>query len=120
MSKQIVADKDLVAKCGLYCGACGKYLAGKCPGCEKNDAATWCKVRACCNRHFFRTCAECGAHEDVNDCGWFSNWLTRLIGFVFNSDRSRCIQMIRDSDLKSYAESMTIKRARSLPRRGKR
>jgi hypothetical protein len=34
--KQIIADKNLVAYCGLYCGACNKYLDGKCPGCQKN------------------------------------------------------------------------------------
>jgi len=31
--KEIIADEKLVAKCGLYCGACGAYLKGRCPGC---------------------------------------------------------------------------------------
>lgn len=30
MMKNIKADKQLIAACGLYCGACRKYLAGKC------------------------------------------------------------------------------------------
>ena len=42
--KEIVADPKLVAYCGLYCGACGAYLRGRCPGCIENYKATWCKV----------------------------------------------------------------------------
>lgn len=34
--EEIITDNvTLVAKCGLYCGACGKYLSVKCPECEK-------------------------------------------------------------------------------------
>ena len=46
-AKQIVVDKKLIAKCGLYCGACNSYITGKCPGCNENVKATWCKIRNC-------------------------------------------------------------------------
>ena len=32
--KNIKADKAMIAVCGLYCGACRKYLMDKCPGCR--------------------------------------------------------------------------------------
>lgn len=38
--KQVVADPNLVAYCGLYCGACGAYLKERCPGCHSNAKAT--------------------------------------------------------------------------------
>ena len=44
----IAVNADLVASCGLYCGACRAHLAGKCAGCRENAKATWCKIRSCC------------------------------------------------------------------------
>ena len=42
--KEIVADTNLIGYCGLYCGACKRYLKDKCPGCHKNEKAAWCKT----------------------------------------------------------------------------
>jgi hypothetical protein len=39
--KEVLVNKDLVAHCGLYCGACGAYLKGRCPGCHENVKAGW-------------------------------------------------------------------------------
>jgi hypothetical protein len=50
---------ELVACCGLYCAACRKYVAGKCPGCRAHNEKHWCKVLACCRQKGFETCAEC-------------------------------------------------------------
>ena len=35
--KTIVSDTQNIAACGLYCGACRKFLAEKCPGCKQNE-----------------------------------------------------------------------------------
>ncbi len=35
--KEIVSDPKLVAYCGLYCGACKRYLQEKCPGWTFDD-----------------------------------------------------------------------------------
>lgn len=48
--KTITASTDHIAACGLYCGACRKYLNDKCPGCRQNDRATWCKSDNAANR----------------------------------------------------------------------
>ena len=61
--KTITSNTELVAYCGLYCGACGAYLKEKCPGCHQNEKATWCEVRYCCVEHKYSTCAECSVFE---------------------------------------------------------
>lgn len=38
--KDLIGDEKLVAACGLYCGACHKFLTGKCPGCKENEKAS--------------------------------------------------------------------------------
>lgn len=51
--KTITASVERIAACGLYCGACRKYLKGKCLGCRQNDKAAWCKIRQCCQAKGF-------------------------------------------------------------------
>ena len=45
--KTIVPDIQNIAACGLYCGACRKFLIGKCPGCKHNEnTPIWSSYRA--------------------------------------------------------------------------
>ena len=104
--KSIAADQSLVAYCGLYCGACSKYLKDKCPGCHLNEKATWCKVKSCCEENSQSTCGECQKHTDIMDCKAFNNIFSKFFGFVFKSDRKACIQRINDIGIKDYAEEM--------------
>lgn len=67
-----------LAACGLYCNNCGKFKNRKCPGCIKNESASWCKIRKCCRENHLQTCAECNG-TTVNQCnnysGFFQNSL---------------------------------------------
>jgi len=36
----ITTDINNIAACGLHCGACRKFLSGKCPGCRNNEKAS--------------------------------------------------------------------------------
>lgn len=116
--KPIVADTKLVAKCGLYCGACGKYQKEKCKGCLDNTKASWCKVRSCCLEHNFTSCADCAQFFDVMDCKKYDNFMAKLFGLIFNSDRSACIDAIRKNGYEHYVATMarekrmTFKRSR--------
>ena len=56
--KDIAADPKLIAYCGLYCGACGRYRKDSCPGCQQNQKASWCKVRTCCMDGNLQSCAD--------------------------------------------------------------
>ena len=107
--KEISVDRNLIAYCGLYCGACKKYLKEKCPGCLKNEKASWCKVRRCCINNGLSSCAECTQYEDVNDCRWYNNLIARLFGFVLRSDRRACVLRIKEIGTESFAAEMAEK-----------
>jgi hypothetical protein len=104
--KPIVSDANLVAYCGLYCGACGAYRRGRCPGCHENKKATWCKVRTCCIENRYSSCAQCASVTDPRDCRKFNNFISKLFGLIFRSDRRACIAQIRDKGLQGHAELM--------------
>lgn len=116
---EIAMDVNLVAKCGLYCGACGKYLKGNCPGCAKNEKATWCTVRSCTGEHGWSTCAECSTYGNPKECGKYNNIFSRVVGFFLNSDRSGCIALIKEKGLEGYASYMAENGLQTLPRRKK-
>jgi len=113
----VIASEDLVAYCGLYCGACRAYRNDRCKGCHENAKAGWCKVRTCCIDHGYATCADCDTYDDPRRCAKFHNLFSRVIGFVLNSDRRKCIARIREVGPAAYAEEMAAKGAMKLPRR---
>lgn len=114
--ENIVADTANIAFCGLYCGACRKFLNGKCAGCQGNEKASWCKVRSCCLENGYQSCADCKTYADPNDCKMYDNFMARLFGFVFRSDRQACITHIKKEGYQKFAEFMTQNRQMSIRR----
>jgi hypothetical protein len=114
--REIVADQNLIAACGLYCGACSKYLQERCPGCRANDRAKWCSVRSCCLQRGYQSCADCTEFSNVKDCKKYNNWIARLFGLIFRSNRAACISLIREQGYPVFAADMTAKKRASLPR----
>jgi hypothetical protein len=112
----IQVNAELVANCELYCGACRFYLHGKCNGCHENSKATWCKVRLCCREKQIKTCDECAEFPDPRACKKFNNFMSKLFGLVFKSDRAACIAQIKQLGPDGHAIAMaemgtqTIKR----------
>jgi hypothetical protein len=104
--KPIVADKSLVAYCGIYCGACKKYLSGSCPGCHENEKASWCKVRSCCMENGYASCAGCIEFSNPMDCKKFNNFFSKFFALIFRSDREAGISKIKDSGYEEYAAFM--------------
>lgn len=104
--KDIQVNSELVSFCGLYCGSCGKYTKGKCPGCAKNEKATWCKIRSCCLEKGISSCADCNEFDDVKDCKKFDNFVAKMFEFVFKSDRKAGIRMIKESGYEEFAKHM--------------
>ncbi|MCK5119509.1 MAG: DUF3795 domain-containing protein [Candidatus Latescibacteria bacterium] len=113
---QAAADTRRIAFCGLYCGACGKYLKEKCPGCGENEKATWCKVRTCCMERSYSSCADCREMEDVAACKKFNNLMSKIVGFVLRSDRKACIDRIRENGRERYSEEMARKNRMTIRR----
>ncbi|MBI2497762.1 MAG: DUF3795 domain-containing protein [Opitutae bacterium] len=112
----VTTSPDLVAYCGLYCGACRAYLTGRCSGCRENKKARWCRVRACCLRAGYTTCADCTTHVDVRQCGIHNNFISRLFGLVFRSNRAACIDRIDRIGREAFACEMAAAHRHSLPR----
>ncbi|MBI5217915.1 MAG: DUF3795 domain-containing protein [Bacteroidia bacterium] len=114
--KEILADKNLIAYCGLYCGACGKYIKGRCPGCKENTKAAWCQTRACCIENKIASCADCTQYENVKDCKKFQDFISRIFALIFNSNRPACIAMIKDKGYDEFAKYMALTKQQSLKR----
>lgn len=112
----IASHPNLVAFCGLYCGACRSHLSGKCPGCRENSRATWCKIRTCCAELGLKTCADCTRFPDPNGCKKFNNPVAKVFAFVFRSDRAACIRQIRDRGLQGHADAMSEAKRHTLKR----
>ena len=101
---EMTNNSQQIAACGLYCGACKKFLNGKCPGCKENEKASWCKIRKCCQEKDLHTCAECD--KDVKECKIHNNFVGKIFAFLFNSDRAACIRYIRENGEDAFAEKM--------------
>jgi len=114
--KTIQAVPELVAYCGLYCGACRSYLKEKCNGCHENSKATWGTVRSCCIDKGIKSCAECSDHANPKDCKKFDNFMSKLFGFVFQSDRAACIAQIKLVGIDGHAKIMAEKQLHTIKR----
>lgn len=114
--KAVTSDPALVAYCGLYCGACKRYLNDKCPGCCDNHKASWCKVRSCCIQHEYASCADCETFSDPTECKHFNNFIAKMFALVFRSNRAACIQQIRDVGIQGHADKMSRLGLQSLKR----
>jgi hypothetical protein len=114
--KTIPTDRNLVAVCGLYCGACKAYLREKCPGCRENRKAGWCKVRACGIEHGFATCADCKDFSDPTQCRKFNNFIAKVFALIFRSDRKACVMRIREIGCEAFAAEMASKGLQTIRR----
>ena len=78
------------------------------PGCLANEKAVWCKVRSCNMGKFITSCAECDEFAEVNDCKKFNNFISKIFGVVFNSDRRKGIEYIKSNGREAFAANKII------------
>jgi hypothetical protein len=114
--KPIVPDKNLIAFCGLYCGACRGYLKGSCPGCKDNVKASWCKIRQCCMENNLASCADCQTVE-LQDCKNYNSYISKVIGVILNSDRAACINRIKETGYDQFAVEMAESKRQTIKRK---
>ncbi len=113
---EFVADPGAIAFCGLYCGACKRYLRGKCPGCAGNEKASWCKIRSCCLEAELRSCADCRQVSELAQCKKLNNLMGKIFALIFRSNRQACLELIRERGYEEYAAYMAREGRQSLPR----
>lgn len=116
MEKTIRADKELIAYCGLYCGACPRFIKGKCAGCRESEKLSWCKIRDCNRDHGYHDCSDC-TQMDFSDCKLNHNLMASFFGLIFNSDRDACVAKIREVGKEGYAGYMAENGKMSFKRR---
>jgi len=115
--QEIVANEKLVSMCGLYCGACKRYLSGACLGCSANNKASWCKIRNCCLENKYASCADCKMFVDCNHCKKFNNFISKIFQFIFRSDRHAGIMRIKAIGCAKFAEEMAAAKLQAIKRR---
>jgi hypothetical protein len=122
-----MADKNLVGRCGLFCGICSVYRAYKdsrefqekiaerygclpeevrCEDCQTLDVHGWshekdwgknCKVLKCLNSRKLRFCSECAKY---NTCQRFDEF-ARMNSY-FGIDVKRNLQMIKEGKIEEW------------------
>lgn len=113
--KVITANPEMIAFCGLYCGSCGSFLKGKCPGCRESAKNTWCAIKKCCTENNFKTCADCNISA-VRECKKYNSLISKVIGLVLNSDRAACIERIKEKGTDAFATEMATNRMQTIKR----
>jgi hypothetical protein len=53
------------------------------------------------------SCAECKEFSDPNDCKMFNNFMSKIFGFIFKSDRAGCIDQIKSLGIEGHTDRMT-------------
>ena len=108
----------LISYCGLYCGCCPKYQKGKCPGCEGNEKASWCKIRSCCRGKGIKSCADCDVFVNVSACRYHDSVMSNLMSVLLNSNRPAAITIIREQGYAKFAGYMAENKLITIKRRG--
>lgn len=114
--KSIDENQKIIACCGLFCSNCKKYQTNKCPGCQENYKATWCKIRICCFEQNLQCCASCKKFQDPMACKKYNNPFARIIEFVTQTQRSECIKTIKQEGESVFTEKMNKIGKMSMPK----
>jgi hypothetical protein len=86
-----------LAFCGLVCSTCGAFTRGKCKGCHSpKPMHSRCLVKKCAMAKGIGSCAECSDFANLHDCKKLNNFISKMFGFVFHSDRIGNLETIRD------------------------
>ncbi|OGJ92481.1 MAG: hypothetical protein A2487_00770 [Candidatus Raymondbacteria bacterium RifOxyC12_full_50_8] len=115
--REVTEKPELVAYCGLYCGACGAYLKERCKGCHENTKATWCKIRLCCIEKNYTTCADCGEFKNPKACKKVNNLMSKIFALIFKSDRAACIAQVKELGLLGHAKKMAAARTQTIKKK---
>lgn len=95
-----------LAYCGLVCSQCGAFIRGRCRGCHSpKPMHSRCLVKRCAVERKIASCAECNEFADLHDCRKLNNFVSKLFGLVFRSDRIGNLERIRRGGLVEFQRS---------------
>ena len=93
----------VLAYCGLVCSQCGAYLNQRCRGCYSDKPMSLnCKVKPCAQEKNYSSCAECKDFADFKKCKKLNNWISKIFGFIFRTDRIANLNQIREIGLDRF------------------
>ena len=55
-----MSEKELIGKCGFFCGSCPTYISGKCLGCRSAHNKGDCFTFDCVDQKGITYCGQCG------------------------------------------------------------
>ena len=64
----------------------------------------------------YGSCADCQEFEDPMACRKFNNFMSKLFGLIFRSDRAACIRQIREAGIEAHADRMSEMKTHSIKR----
>ena len=100
----------VLAQCGLVCSNCGMFVKGRCQGCHSEKPMMRnCKVKKCCLDRQLSTCAECDEFVNLRECRKLHNWISRIFGFIFRTNRIGNLYRIRDVGADRFREETTAR-----------
>jgi hypothetical protein len=73
-------------------------------------------VRSCCRENRFASCGECKEFSDPQDCRKFNNFIAKIFGFIFRSNRAACVRQIRLIGIDGHAADMAKNKRQSIKR----
>jgi len=92
-----------LAFCGLVCSGCGAFTRGRCKGCHSpKPMHSRCPVKRCATEKSISSCADCTAFPDLHDCKKLNNFVSKVFGFIFRSDRIGNLNKIRDVGIDEF------------------
>ena len=99
----------VLAYCGLVCSQCGAFTKGRCQGCHSEKPMNLhCKVKPCAQQRNYTTCSECTDFENLKDCKKLNNFISKIFGFVFHSDRIGNLNRIRGAGIENFKEEKMV------------
>lgn len=66
-----------------------------------------CKVKQCAVTREYSTCADCEEFENLKECKKLHNWVSRLFGFIFRTNRIANLNHIREAGLDKFNEEIS-------------
>ena len=65
-------------------------------------------------RQSVRILAGCTDFQNPRDCRKFNNWIAKIFGLIFRSDRAACIGQIRRIGIEGHAAEMAVSKRQTI------